>query len=545
MKASDLTFEDVVAFDPERNILNLLGERGLIFDALSLGLLRKQLILTFGEEATRTLFTGWGYAQATRLVEALRPLPWDTQRDWHLLGVKLVQLQGMIRVENIPPREGDVNAPFGESLWHNSFEGEMHVAHLGLATEPVCWFMAGLASGHASTSSGRAMLAREVRCIGRGDPVCHVVIRSADDWGAEAEELARYLEIENLPTTLGEAAERMSDLLARLGNRASPKTRVRWQAPDGFVAESVPIRRVVDLARRSAKVDSTILITGESGSGKELIARLIHDESARAAGPFLAVNCGALSGTLLESELFGHARGAFTGASRDRIGLLEAASQGTLFLDEVGELTLDTQVRLLRALQEREITRVGETHTRPINVRVVAATHRDLADRVNLGKFRQDLYYRLAVVEIRVPPLRDRREDILPLARVFLRETAERYGEQVPRLTPEVADGLLHYEWPGNVRELQNAMERAVVLGGGPMLRGQLLPESIRPARDVVEIDTSQSLAEMELAFITRVFNEERGNRRRTAQRLGIGTATLYRKLQVIRDRRDLTLDYD
>ena len=227
------------------------------------------------------------------------------------------------------------------------------------------------------------------------------------------------------------------------------------------------MQQVVDLARRVAKVDSTVLITGESGSGKERIARLVHDESTRAAGPFVAVNCGAITETLLESELFGHARGAFTGATSDRPGLFEAANGGTLLLDEVGEVSPGMQVKLLRALQEREIRRVGENKSRRVDVRVLAATNRDLAHGVAGGTFRQDLYYRLKVVELHVPPLRERRDDVLPLARVLLADAALRMKRKISGLAPGAADQLLRYEWPGNVRELENAMERAVALARG------------------------------------------------------------------------------
>src|SRR5436190_15027861 len=227
------------------------------------------------------------------------------------------------------------------------------------------------------------------------------------------------------------------------------------------------MRTLVDLAQRVSKVDSTTLITGESGSGKERVARLVHEESPRAKGPFIAVNCGAITETLLESELFGHARGAFTGATSDRPGLFEAASNGTLLLDEVGEVSPSMQVKLLRALQEREIRRVGENKSRRVDVRVVAATNRDLANAVARDAFRQDLYYRLKVVELHVPPLRERREDILPLARVLLADAALRMKRKISSLDPSAADQLLRHDWPGNVRERENEMERAVAVARG------------------------------------------------------------------------------
>jgi transcriptional regulator with PAS, ATPase and Fis domain len=294
------------------------------------------------------------------------------------------------------------------------------------------------------------------------------------------------------------------------------------------------MRQLVDLARRVAKVDSTVLITGESGSGKERIARLVHEESTRAAGPFIAVNCGAITETLLESELFGHARGAFTGATSDRPGLFEAANSGTLLLDEVGEVSPGMQVKLLRALQEREIRRVGENKNRRIDVRVVAATNRDLAQGVAGGAFRQDLYYRLKVVELHVPPLRERADDVLPLARVLLADAALRMKRKITGLAPGAADQLLRYEWPGNVRELENAMERAVALARGNRVELEDLPEEIRQAfpRPVAAAGKIRPLDDVEKDYILAALKLNGGNQTRTAEQLRIGSATLYRKLK-------------
>jgi transcriptional regulator with PAS, ATPase and Fis domain len=221
-------------------------------------------------------------------------------------------------------------------------------------------------------------------------------------------------------------------------------------------------------------------VTGESGVGKERLARLIHDESERATGAFMAVNCAAVTESLLESELFGHARGSFTGATQDRPGLFEAANRGTIFLDEIGEIAGSMEVKLLRVLQEQEIRRVGENRNRKVNVRVVAATNRDLAQEVAGGRFRDDLYYRLRVVELRIPPLRERRPDILPTARRTLSQVSRRLGRPMQGFTPAAADQLLRYSWPGNVRELQNAIEHAIVLADGPRVDAGDLPEEVR-----------------------------------------------------------------
>jgi transcriptional regulator with PAS, ATPase and Fis domain len=306
------------------------------------------------------------------------------------------------------------------------------------------------------------------------------------------------------------------------------------EEPTGIVAKSSAMRKVVDLARRVAKVDSTVLITGESGSGKERVARLVHDESTRAAGPFIAVNCGAITETLLESELFGHARGAFTGATHDRPGLFESANGGTLLLDEVGDVSPGMQVKLLRAIQEREVRRVGENKNRKVDVRIIAATNRNLAMGVESGSFRQDLYYRLKVIELQVPPLRERRDDILPLARVLLAGSAHWMKRKVTGLTPSTTDQLLRYPWPGNVRELENAMERAVALAPGSRVELEDLPEEIRQACPVpVVTDGSvRPLDEIEKEYILAALALNSGNQTRTAVQLHIGSATLYRKLK-------------
>ena len=304
--------------------------------------------------------------------------------------------------------------------------------------------------------------------------------------------------------------------------------------PLGLVTKSPKMQQVVDLAQRVAKVDATVLITGESGVGKERVARLVHDESTRAAGPFIAVNCGAITETLLESELFGHKRGAFTGAASDRPGLFEAANRGSLLLDEIGDVSPGMQVKLLRVLQEKEIRRVGENKSRPVDVRVLAATNRDLAHEVAEGGFRQDLYYRLKVVELHVPPLRDRRDDILPLARVLLADAVVRMARKISGLSPQAADQLLRYDWPGNVRELENAMERAVALARGSRVGLDDLPEEIRQAfpKPIVSAGVVQSLADVEKEYILAVLKLNDGNRTRTAEQLRIGSVTLYRRLK-------------
>jgi len=303
--------------------------------------------------------------------------------------------------------------------------------------------------------------------------------------------------------------------------------------PMGLVAWSPAMRQLIDLAQRVARVDSTVLISGESGTGKERVAKLVHSASSRAPGPFVAVNCGAITETLLESELFGHVKGAFTGALQERPGLFETANGGTLLLDEVGEVSPAMQVKLLRVLQEREIRRVGESTTRPIDVRVIAATNRELVQEISAGRFRMDLYYRLHVVELPVPSLRRRREDILPLARILLAEAASRLNRPVSELSPRAADQLLRYDWPGNVRELENAMERVVALARGGTAELEDLPGEVRQAIPAPQLTSPvKDLAAIERDYILAVLELNGGSQARTAEQLGIGSATLYRKLK-------------
>ncbi|HEX4633623.1 MAG TPA: sigma-54 dependent transcriptional regulator [Gemmatimonadales bacterium] len=296
-----------------------------------------------------------------------------------------------------------------------------------------------------------------------------------------------------------------------------------------------PFSDVMRLAEQVAPTESTVLIQGESGTGKEVIARYIHELSARNEGPFLSLNCGALPESLLESELFGHVKGSFTGAVRDKQGLFAAARGGTFFLDEIGEMSPATQVKLLRVLQEREAIPVGGTEAIPLDVRVVAATNRDLEEEIKRGRFRTDLFYRLNVIAIHLPPLRDRRDDIPIFVDAFLKRIAKEHNEEPKALATETLDAIMAYDWPGNVRELENALERAVVLVKGTQIPVTAIPDKITE-RKAEPLVTEQSRANptldvIEQAYITWVLRAEGGNKTRAAEVLGIDPSTLYRKL--------------
>jgi DNA-binding NtrC family response regulator len=297
-------------------------------------------------------------------------------------------------------------------------------------------------------------------------------------------------------------------------------------------------RRFVDVLRLAevvAPTASTVLIQGESGTGKEVVARYIHNLSVRAEGPFLSINCGALPETLLESELFGHVKGSFTGAVRDKQGLFAAARSGTFFMDEVGEMPPSLQIKLLRVLQEREVIPVGATEPIPVDVRIIAATNRDLEEEVRRGNFRADLFYRLNVIALELPALRDRKDDLLLLMDSFLQDLSQDRGGEIKALSSEAMDAVMVYDWPGNVRELQNALEHAVVMTRAPIIEPSALPERItRRKKEPLVADRQQpnpALDVVERAYIMWVLQAEGGNKTRAAEVLGIDPSTLYRKL--------------
>jgi DNA-binding NtrC family response regulator len=305
-----------------------------------------------------------------------------------------------------------------------------------------------------------------------------------------------------------------------------------------IVGGSPAMRKVADLIERVGDSDASVLIHGETGTGKELVARAVHNKSKRREGPFVAINCAAVPHSLLESELFGHARGAFTDAKATRMGLFLQANGGTLFLDEIGELPIDVQPKLLRALQERKVRPVGDNREIPYDARIVAATNRDLENEVREKRFREDLFYRINVVKLEVPPLRSRGSDTLHLAHHFLKQFAERSGKPTLELSERAAERLMAYEWPGNVRELENCIEHAVALARFDQVTVEDLPEKLRgylagsfvaTANDPTEIVTME---ELEKRYLLRVFKLVGNNKSRAAEVLGIDRRTMYRKLE-------------
>ncbi len=334
------------------------------------------------------------------------------------------------------------------------------------------------------------------------------------------------------PEELSRVVEKACEKIRLAEENVALKQQIASAAPKLIIGASREMQRVMELVESVAATDATVLVRGESGTGKELVARLIHMQSPRAFGPLVAVNCGALPEGILESELFGHEKGSFTGAAGQRKGKLELADGGTLFLDEIGEIPAKVQVELLRALEDHKITRVGGTQEIKIDFRVICATNRDLEEAVRQGTFREDLYYRINVFEIDIPPLRDRPEDILPIAEHFLEKFSSAMGRRVTGLSPSARMMVLKYQWPGNVRELANAIERALVVCRGKEIEPQHLPILSRSTSQDGGDPDDLSMQAIEKKHILRVLKLNEFNVTHTAKALEIDRVTLYNKMR-------------
>lgn len=443
-------------FAPGDGCIWLDDQRMQLIHASAMGILRRELIEGLGIEKARILLTRMGYNSGAHDAELARKLrPQASLYDMFSVGPQLHALEGVVHVEEIRT-ELDVERGkyYGEYHWKGSSEVEEHIRYYGIGTEAVCWMQIGYASGYASAFMGRPILFREVECRGAGHPHCRIIGRPLEEWG----------DIEDdLNALRAEQFGKLSAAPLPLG-RGATGANTRLQEHGGIVGISAGFNAVCHMINRVADTRATVLFLGESGVGKEVFAQTLHHVGPRAAKPFVAVNCAAIPEPLIESELFGVERGGYTGATSARPGRFERAHTGTLFLDEIGILSLSSQGKLLRALQQGEIERVGDTHTRKVDVRVVAATNLDLRDEVRAGRFREDLYFRLNVFPIKVPPLRERREDIPVLMNHFLRKFCQQHNRNITGFTARAIDALLSYELPGNIRELENMIERGVIL---------------------------------------------------------------------------------
>lgn len=451
-------------FSPSEGRIWLTDRRMILIHAEAFSALRQELIESFGPEAARGLLTRIGYAAGCRDAE----LAWKvrgankSQTDVWIAGAQLHSLEGIVHTEVV---RADIDSASGkcfvEFLWKNSVESEAHVNLYGLGSEPSCWMGAGYSSGFLSTCMGKRVLVREVECRSMGAAHCRAIARPVGEWDDPADDL-RFFE----PRRAEPPRVRATPSSARQPPRrtVSKMPATVEAAPADIVGASASFNAILHKIQRVAPTNATILLLGESGVGKSRFARVAHAHSKRAQAPFVEVNCAAIPEQLVESELFGVERGAFTGATEARAGRFEIADGGTLFLDEIATLSPSAQGKLLRVLQTGEMERLGSTRTLRIDVRVIAATNENLQKAVKEGRFREDLFYRLNVFPIVIPPLRERKDDLPVLLEHCIDKFSAHHGRTISGVSPRALQALLAYSWPGNIREFENVIERGLIL---------------------------------------------------------------------------------
>jgi two-component system, NtrC family, response regulator HydG len=450
-----------IFFSPGDGRIWLNDQRMLLMRSSSMGVLRKELIAMLGLEQTRGLLTRAGYVSGMRDAEMVREKWGDADLTAMLLaGARLHALEGMVKVEPLQLQfDAEAGEYQGEFLWHNSHEVEEHVAAFGLGKDTACWSLTGYATGYVTTLLGKLIIFRETECRAAGCQSCRVIGKPAEEW-PDVEQDLNYINANGFISTGAYQSPQSEDDEQLL---VLPDTPFPTEDMHNMVGISAAFNTACHMLQRVAPTRATVLFTGESGVGKEMFAAMLHNISPRKGQPFISINCAAIPDTLVESELFGVERGAFTGATVSRPGRFERADGGTLFLDEIGTLSLVSQGKLLRALQQGIIERVGGTKPINVDVRLVAATNVNLRQEVEAGEFREDLYFRLNVYPIHLPPLRERRDDIPLLLSYFLYQYSQRHGRTVKGFTQRAIRVLLSYQYPGNIRELQNLVERGVI----------------------------------------------------------------------------------
>ncbi|MGE4482853.1 sigma 54-interacting transcriptional regulator [Acidocella sp.] len=443
-------------FAPDTGYIQLFEQRMLLMHGFSVAALRHEIVERLGQEKAREIFTRLGYQQGMADALQLRMHEGEDLSRVMALGPRLREIEGFVRNQAIDRMQFNTSTGefWADYYWQASWEAEAHLKQFGVCGEPACWMMVGYACGFTTSLMGRPILWREVECVAMGHARCRVVGRPLEEW-ENAEEDLRFLQIEDFVSP---------PRPVRTRSTTPPAPPLPADMLPDLVGASAPFNAVVHKIKRVAATDATVLFLGESGVGKERFTKTLHTISRRAAGPLISLNCAAIPAELVEAELFGVEKGAYTGATAARPGRFERAEGGTIFLDEISSLPLSAQGKLLRVLQEREVERVGDTRVRRVDVRVVAAANRDLRTEVTVGRFREDLFFRLNVFPIEIPPLRERREDIPLLVNVFVKHATERLGKVISGLTQRATQALWAYNWPGNVRELENMIERAVIL---------------------------------------------------------------------------------
>ncbi|HYD71123.1 sigma 54-interacting transcriptional regulator [Azospirillum sp.] len=451
-------------FNPSDGRIWLDDRRMILLHSDAFGTLRRQLIDMIGVEATRGVLTRIGYiAGCNDAAIAWKIRGGGSMVDLLAAGGQFHALQGIVRVE---PLRLDVDSTKGqcyaEFVWKHSVEDEFDTAEYGPNHGPSCWMEIGYSSGYLSTIMGKRILVRELECRSMGSARCLAVAKPVDEWDDPEADL-KYIEGRtvvrpSLPVAVSSGGPGLGGPVARCAPRPA------GAADGGMVGVSSAFASVMHKVRRVARTNATVLLLGESGVGKSMFAREVHRHSRRADAVFVEINCAAIPEQLMESELFGVEKGAFSGASDSRAGRFEIADGGTLFLDEVATLSLTAQGKLLRVLQTGEMERLGSTRTKKVDVRIVAATNENLLKAVREGRFREDLFYRLNVFPITISPLRDRKDDIPALLEHFIDKFSRAHGCSVSGVTPKALQAILSHSWPGNIREFENVIERGVIL---------------------------------------------------------------------------------
>lgn len=538
MRAEDLQRLELVNIDKVTGFPFLGLSRIMMVGFSSLGRLHKDLFDSIGAEKARAIFARYGYESglswATRFADLY---DFDTPEEWLKTACVISRMAGLAEVElfDIEVDRDNGHMRF-TGTWKNSFETDIWKKNFGPSGYPICCIMPGVMAGFASAVLGSEVFVKELGCQAEGHRHCSFEGRNIAQWGMFPEEMQRYFSVSNLDRELSllrtDLKKARQDLMHKNAELILLKSQAyRFRSSDTIVSRSKSMSQVLHLSEKVAPTSFSVLIQGESGTGKEVIARYIHRNSGREDRPFVAINCAALPPNLLESELFGHKKGAFTGADSDKKGLFIEAGTGTLFLDEVGEIPLDIQAKLLRAIQEKEVRPLGDTRNYAVKARIVTATNRDLKRMVQEKLFREDLYYRLAVFPIMVAPLRQRREDILILARHFL----SRLKKVHPGFSPPAVRKMESYQWPGNVRELENWVEYGVIMAGDELIEPAHLPLiEERDSENLLDVMASDypSLEALELRYIDRVLSHTGGNKTEAARMLGTSMSTLWRRLK-------------
>lgn len=551
---------DKIHFDSQEGKIWLGEQRMLLLHSAVIGLLRKELIGTLGVERAKGLLMHLSYHSGMRDAEFAQKLRPDmSTSDAFMVGPQLHGIEGLVKVTptalDFDVEKGEFYAEFD---WEHSHEVDTHIANYGLSSEPICWTLCGYASGFSTFYMKRQVLFKETQCAGTGVDKCHIMGKTTEEWG-DADDTEKYL----LPDPIIEELLALKDEVTELKNQFL-NTDSENDVLLNSVGNSKAFKHTCHLIKKAANSKVTVLLQGETGVGKEAVAKGLHTHSDRENEPFVAVNCACIPPDLIEADLFGVEKGAFTGATQTRAGKFERAHRGTIFLDEVIELSPRAQASLLRVLQESELERVGDSRTRKIDVRVIAATNDDLQQAVQEGRFRADLFYRLNVYPILIPPLRERSEDIPLLTAHFLKKYYALYNKKTTGITDKAMQALTQYKWPGNIRELENMIERGVILTDNnqaidmesffPSLsepthplnvvnsQGQLTTATIPSEKnDNIAVDdlleNEFSLDELEKQLIEKAMELTNGNISKAARKLGLTRPSLAYRLKKLQER--------